>query len=74
MKTKKKEGNILSFKIVIDTKGNLITEFSGLPLEKAHLVFKVHDLILIQKLIKEGRVHLENLHTKLQNELQSLST
>jgi hypothetical protein len=28
----------------------------------------------VQKLIKEGRVHLENLHTKLQNELQSLST
>ena len=72
--TKAKEGNILSFKIIIDTKGNLITEFSGLPLDKAHLVFQGHDLILIQKLIKEGRLHLDNLHDKLQKELQSLTT
>lgn len=71
---KTKEGNLLSFKILIDTKGNLITEFSGLPLNKAHLVFSGHDLILIQKLIKEGRTNLDKLHDKLQKELQALST
>ena len=28
---KNKDGNILSFQILVDTKGNLVTELSGLP-------------------------------------------
>jgi|TARA_B100001094_G_C17767024_1_gene593159 hypothetical protein len=69
-----KEGNILSYKILLDNKGNLITEFSGLPLEKVHTVFKGHDVKVIKKLIQEGSVHLESLHDRLQKEIQAIST
>jgi len=69
-----KEGNILSYKILLDNKGNLITEFSGLPLEKVHTVFKGHDIKVIKKLIQEGNVHLERLHDHLQKEIQAIST
>ena len=44
---------IVNKKILLDNKGNLITEFSGLPLEKVHTVFKGHDVKVIKKLIQE---------------------
>tara|TARA_R110001592_G_scaffold5543_1_gene30583 strand:- start:632 stop:853 length:222 start_codon:yes stop_codon:yes gene_type:complete len=72
--SKPKEGNILSYKILLDNKGNLVTEFSGLPLEKVHTVFKGNDVRVIKKLIQEGSVHLESLHDRLQKEIQAIST
>ena len=35
-----KEGNILSFKILLDTKGNLVTELSGIPETEIYKIFK----------------------------------
>jgi len=70
----KKEANILSYRILLDNKGNLITEFSGLPLEKVHTVFKGHDMRIIKKLIEEGHLHLDKLHDHLQREVQAIST
>ena len=72
--SKPKEGNILSYKILLDNKGNLVTEFSGLPLEKVHTVFKGNDVRVIKKLIQEGSVHLKSLHDRLQKEIQAIST
>ena len=67
-----KEGNILSFRILIDSTGNLVTELSGLPEREAHKVFKGEDLILIRKIIREGLVKLDKLHNYLENELDAL--
>jgi len=67
-----KEGNILSFRILIDSSGNLVTELSGLPEHEAHKVFKGEDLILIRKVIKEGLVKVGKLHEYLENELDAL--
>jgi len=66
-----KEGNILSFRILIDPKGNLITELSGLPEVEAHKVFDGDELILIRKILKEGHLRLDSLHDKLEAELDA---
>jgi|TARA_R110000787_G_scaffold183456_1_gene295401 hypothetical protein len=67
-----KEGNILSFRILIDKSGNLVTELSGLPEREAHKVFKGDDLILIRKVIREGLLKLDKVHLYLENELDAL--
>ena len=66
-----KEGNILSFRILIDPKGNLITELSGLPEREANKVFDGDELILIRKILKEGHLRLDSLHDKLEAELDA---
>ena len=45
------EANILSFHILFDTKGRLVTETSGLPIEDAQKVFKGNDLKIVQTII-----------------------
>tara|TARA_R110002020_G_scaffold188204_1_gene386875 strand:+ start:3064 stop:3276 length:213 start_codon:yes stop_codon:yes gene_type:complete len=68
-----KEGNILSFKIMIDSTGTLVTELSKLPEEAVSIIFtEDDDKILIRKVIREGLLKLENLHGFLEKELQAL--
>ena len=68
-----KEGNILSFKILLDTKGNLVTELSGIPETEISKIFKEkEEQVLINKIIKEGLVKLATLHEYLEKELQAL--
>ena len=40
---KAQEANILSFQILFDSKGRLVTETSGLPLKDAKKIFKGDD-------------------------------
>ena len=68
-----KEGNILSFRIMIDSKGTLVTELSQLPEEAVSKIFaEDDDKNLIRKVIREGLLKLENLHGYLEKELQAL--
>ena len=68
-----KEGNILSFKILVDSTGTLVTELSQLPEEAVSKIFvEDDDKILIRKVIREGLLKLENLHGYLEKELQAL--
>ena len=68
-----REGNILSFKILVDYKGMLITELSGLPESEVKKVFDTeNDRAIIQKIIKEGLLKLETLHDYLEKEIQAL--
>ena len=69
---KNKEGNILSFKILIDSKGNLVTELSGLLEKDARKIFNKYDLPIIEKIIREGRIKLEPLHKFLEEELGNI--
>jgi predicted GTPase len=69
---KNKEGNILSFKILIDSKGNLVTELSGLLEKDARKIFNKEDLPIIERVIREGRVKLEPLHKFLEEELGNI--
>jgi hypothetical protein len=68
-----KEGNILSFKILINNKGRLVTELSGLPESEINNVFKdLETQAYIRTLIREGRAKLSGLHEYLENELAAL--
>ena len=67
-----KEGNILSFRILIDSKGNLVTELSGLLEKDARKIFNKDDLPIIEKIIREGRITLEPLHKFLEEELGNI--
>ena len=72
MRVSYKEGNLLSFKIIIDETGNLVTEISGVPEDQLHKLFKDGELMLIRKILKEARPKLEGLHNYLENELDAM--
>tara|TARA_R100001369_G_scaffold31037_1_gene55012 strand:+ start:382 stop:591 length:210 start_codon:yes stop_codon:yes gene_type:complete len=67
------EGNIISFKVFLDSKGNLITEYKCLPLSQVSTLFKGIDVLLISKVIKEVDIKISGLHDKLEKELQALN-
>ena len=67
-----KQGNIISFQVFIDNKGNLVTEFKHLPVEEVTKVFNKHDTPFVQKIIRDTKPKLEGLHSYLETELNSL--
>ena len=68
------EANILSFHILLDTKGRLVTETSGLPLVEANKVFKGYDLKIVETIIREARQKILNIHNDLEAELDALKS
>lgn len=68
----KSEANIASFRILIDSRGSLITEISGLPYEAVSSIFEDEEAVLIKKIIKESRLKFVKLHNYLENELAAL--
>jgi hypothetical protein len=68
----KYEANIASFKILIDERGNLVTEISGLPLSEISNIFSGEEAILIKKIVSESRIKFTKLHNYLENELAAL--
>ena len=67
-----REGNIISFKVFIDAKGRLMTEYSKLPSSKVTTVFDEYDKPFIDKILKELEPKLFNLHKTLEQELTAL--
>ena len=43
------EGNVISFKVFVDSKGNLMTEYSKLPIDKVSEVFDSSDTPLFRR-------------------------
>ena len=71
---KAKEAHIISYRVLFDSKGQLVTEVGGLPIEDAKKVFKGTDLKIIQTIIREGTQRIFNIHNELEEELDSLNT
>ena len=67
------EANILSFHILFDTKGRLVTETSGLPLKDAKKIFKGADLKIVETVIREARQKILAIHNELESELDALN-
>jgi len=68
-----KEGNLLSFRLLIDKKGRLVTELSGLPEDQINNVFKdKYTQVYIRTLLREGHNKLDTLHEYLQNQIRVL--
>ena len=67
------EGNIISFKVFVDRKGTLMTEYKHIPISKVSKVFDKYDTPIIQKIIREISPKLEILHEQLEEELDTLT-
>ena len=70
---KAQEENILSFHILFDTKGRLVTETSGLPLKDAKKIFKGADLKIVETVIRKARQKILAIHNELESELDALN-
>lgn len=71
---KASEANLLSFHILFDTKGRLVTETNGLPIHEAKKLFKGADLKIIETVIREARRKILNIHNELESELDALNS
>ena len=67
------EGNIISFQVFIDKKGNLMSEYKHIPISKVSKVFDKYDTTIVQKIIREISPKLEILHKHLEDELDALT-
>lgn len=70
---KKPEGNLISFKLLVDRGGVVVTELSGIPDRELHKVFKGNDLVLVRTLLRLCNQKLEPLHRQLEQELDALN-
>tara|TARA_R110002020_G_scaffold72809_1_gene187093 strand:- start:388 stop:594 length:207 start_codon:yes stop_codon:yes gene_type:complete len=66
------EGNIVSFKVFINSEGLLMTEYSKLPTNKLAQIFKGNDLCYIEKILGKVDPKFKNLHQEIQEELEVL--
>lgn len=71
---KAKEANILSFKIIVNHSGAILTELGGLPEGRLHEVFKGDELKLVRKIIRDAKPKLEQMHDYLERELTAYAT
>ena len=71
---KAKEANLISFSVLLDSEGKIITEISNLPKEEAKRFFKGHDLKIIETLIEQGTIRFGKMHYQLQNEISAINT
>jgi len=69
----KQEGNLVSFRLFINTDGNIISEYKYLPEKDIDKVFSSKESFIIEKIIKEGRLKLEPLHDFIEKEVQSIT-
>ncbi|OUV76075.1 MAG: hypothetical protein CBC91_06775 [Rickettsiales bacterium TMED131] len=67
------EGNIISFKVFVNSKGILMSEYSKLPVEKVTSVFNESDTPLIKKVLSEVERKVGDLHEQLEKELDALN-
>ena len=67
------EATLLTFKIVLDVKGNLVSDLGGLPIKDVDRVFRnKDDAYIIKKLIREGTIKLEGIHKYLEDEVNAI--
>ena len=67
------EGNIVSFKVFINSRGQVMSEYSKLPVEKLATVFDEHDIPLMKKILNEVDTKVGSLHSHLEKELEALN-
>jgi hypothetical protein len=67
---KKKEANIISFKVVLTANNDIVTELSMLPVEEVDKVFKTRDENeIVKTILQAGKKKFSTLHNYFQSEL-----
>jgi glycerate kinase len=68
--SKDKEANLISFKVVLTSSNQIVTELSMLPEEEIDKVFKIHhENETVRTILKVGQRKLATLHNYFQSEL-----
>ena len=66
------EANLVSFKVLLTRKNEIVTEFSMLPEEMVDDVFPKEERELIKTILRNGKSKLGDLHAFFQRELNVL--
>jgi hypothetical protein len=67
------EATLLTFKIVLDVKGNIVSDLGGLPIKDVDQVFRnKNDAYVIKKIIREGTLKLQGIHKYLEDEVNAI--
>ncbi len=67
------EATLLTFKIVLDVKGNLVSDLGGLSVKDVDKVFRnKEDAYVIKKIIREGTIKLQGIHKYLEDEVTAI--
>ena len=73
VKSSKREANILGFSILVNQKGHVVTEMSGITEKDLHLAFKGDELEIIRNIVHLTKPKLEELHDFLERELSAMN-
>lgn len=65
------DGNIISFKVLLDSSGKLITEKSELELNKIKDVVPTETYYTLQTILRTVNAEFNKLHNKIETELDA---
>ena len=71
MKKKKNEAILLSYKLLIDTKGKIHTERSISDIDQIEEKFTVSTFNTLKTVLRVGKTELDKVHNKIENELDA---
>jgi hypothetical protein len=66
MKNKKKEAVLIGYKILFDTKGNLITERISTDIKKLKKYLNVEDYNILRSTLYEATLRLNEIHNQIE--------
>jgi|TARA_R100001015_G_C4611316_1_gene166715 hypothetical protein len=68
---KETEANLISFKVLLNRKNQIVTELSQLPEKHIENLFHSDEAWVVRNVIKRSKEKLSTLHDYLQRELRS---
>ena len=71
MKNKKKEAVLIGYKILFDTKGNLITERISTDIKKLKKYLNIEDYNILRSTMYEATLRLNEIHNQIEVSLDA---
>jgi len=65
-RTKKKEADLMGFKLIINNQGQFISELKTFPMDKIPIYFRKENIGVIQAMLRECKTNFTDLHTYLE--------
>ena len=65
-RVKRKEADLMGFKLIINNQGQFITELKTFPMDKIPLYFKKSNAGVIQAMLRESKTNFTEFHTTLE--------
>tara|TARA_R100000781_G_scaffold10135_3_gene9831 strand:+ start:6321 stop:6551 length:231 start_codon:yes stop_codon:yes gene_type:complete len=66
MSTEKREATLVSYKVIFDSKGNLVTERTSSDIESIKHLFTKRDYHLLKSIIREAKANLDDVHKNIE--------